>query len=181
MLSSLAREMGLHGFQPWPTDRAVGNFDPHRICEHTPDETYTKRPCSCGRELWPPRGRGRGESVLSPRRVAAKLRAIEAVDLHCKGWTLQRIARKLGYADASGVWRALQRIRDEEAAWRNYEDRTGHRPYHRHRPTRGEMEAAYEEIAARLQESSPDERSVQAARERLRWLLLNDTTTPKKG
>src|SRR5690349_15866657 len=42
------------------------------ICDATPTpgRTYT-------RYTWPPRGRGRGESLTSPRRIEAKLRTVE--------------------------------------------------------------------------------------------------------
>jgi hypothetical protein len=39
-----------------------------------PERTYT-------RATWPPRGRGRGESLTSPRRIEAKLRAHKAYAL----------------------------------------------------------------------------------------------------
>lgn len=131
MLACLAYELMLRDHPPLATDTAYGNYNPMRFCEHTPDEVYTREPCSCGRELWPPRGRGRGESMLSRRRVAAKLKAIEAEKLHIQGWTYAAIARKLGYQTPSGVWRAIQRLRDYRAAWVNYERRTGRRRYER--------------------------------------------------
>jgi hypothetical protein len=56
-----------------------------------------------------PRGRGRGESKTSPRRIAAKRRAAEALRLRAAGATYAAIARHLGYRDASGAWRALDR------------------------------------------------------------------------
>jgi hypothetical protein len=56
-----------------------------------------------------PRGRGRGESKTSPRRIAAKLRAAEALKLWADGATNAAIARQLGYRDASGAWRAIDR------------------------------------------------------------------------
>jgi hypothetical protein len=69
---------------------------------HAPGKTY----CS---DCWPPRGRGRGESLYSPRRIRAKLRAQSAVRLHLKGLTYEDIARTLGYKDRSGAWRAIMR------------------------------------------------------------------------
>jgi AraC-like DNA-binding protein len=56
-----------------------------------------------------PRGRGRGESKTSPRRIEAKLRAAEAARLRVGGATYAEIARRLGYRDASGAWRAIDR------------------------------------------------------------------------
>jgi hypothetical protein len=61
---------------------------------------------------WPPRGRGRGESLTSPRRIAAKLRASEVFHLRMAGHTWQTIAHKLGFADASGPYRAYKRTLD---------------------------------------------------------------------
>ena len=56
-----------------------------------------------------PRGRGRGESKTSPRRIEAKRRAAEALKLRARGATYAAIARRLGYRDASGAWRAIDR------------------------------------------------------------------------
>jgi hypothetical protein len=70
-----------------------------------PGHTYT-------RATWPPRGRGRGESLLSPRRVRAKLRAIEVIQLRNEGHTWDYIARVTGFRDASGPYRAAQRMTD---------------------------------------------------------------------
>jgi hypothetical protein len=56
-----------------------------------------------------PRGRGRGESKTSPRRIAAKLRAAEALKLSAIGATYAQVALQLGYRDASGTWRAIDR------------------------------------------------------------------------
>ena len=56
-----------------------------------------------------PRGRGRGESKTSPRRIAAKLRAADAIRLRAAGATYQAIALHLGFRDASGAWRAIDR------------------------------------------------------------------------
>jgi len=94
----------------------MGNWDGERLCPHTPEQTYTRYPCSCGRELWPPRGRGRGESLLSPRRIAAKLKALDALELRGKGYSYRVIAATLGYRTTSGAWQAVQRIYDQEAA-----------------------------------------------------------------
>lgn len=70
-----------------------------------PGRTYT-------RDTWPPRGRGRGEGLLSPRRVAAKLRAVEVMRLRCEGLPWRAIAARLEFADASGPYRAYKRARD---------------------------------------------------------------------
>jgi hypothetical protein len=70
-----------------------------------PGHTYT-------RATWPPRGRGRGESLLSPRRVRAKLRAIEVIQLRTEGHTWDFIARVTGFKDASGPYRAMKRAID---------------------------------------------------------------------
>lgn len=70
-----------------------------------PGATYT-------RDTWPPRGRGRGESIYSVRRMQAKLRAVEVVRLRCAGCTYAQIARKLGFADGSGAYRAWRRTLD---------------------------------------------------------------------
>ena len=73
------------------------------IHEHRMGHTFCK-------ECWPPRGRGRGESLLSPRRVQGQLRGVEAMRLHVAGHTWEDIAAALGYKDRSGPWRARQAI-----------------------------------------------------------------------
>lgn len=129
MLASLRRELELrHGLPSALASHYDEPRDPFRECQHTPDQHFTREPCSCGRPLWPPRGRGRGESPSSPRRIAAMQRTCEAHRLYAEGWSYEAIARALGYRDRSGPWRALQRLRDWDAAWRNYEARTGHHP-----------------------------------------------------
>jgi hypothetical protein len=132
MLAGLRREFelgrGLPSALASAYDESDEPRDPFRGCEHTPDQHYTREPCSCGRPLWPPRGRGRGESITSPRRIAAIQRTCEVHRLVAEGWTYEAIARALGYRDRSGPWRALQRQRDWDAAWVNYEKRTGHHP-----------------------------------------------------
>lgn len=70
-----------------------------------PCHTYT-------RATWPPRGRGRGESLLSPRRIEAKLRTIEVIELRRQGHTWDSIARTLGFKDPSGPYRAMKRAMD---------------------------------------------------------------------
>jgi hypothetical protein len=76
-----------------------------------PGNTYT-------RDTWPPRGRGRGESLCSPRRVAAKLRSCEVLRMRIAGHTWVHIAKVLGFASASGAymayWRALNRVNWDE-------------------------------------------------------------------
>src|SRR5690348_4177818 len=109
------------------SDTSSGPYDPYRACEHPPDQVYSRHPCSCGRPLWPPRGRGRGEALLSPRRVAAKLRALDALALYAQGQTYAEIARELGYKTPMGAWHAVQGIRDREAAWVRWEAETGRR------------------------------------------------------
>ncbi len=98
--------------------RPVGHMAKHRF-RHTyawidghmiditpgPGRYYTK-------DTWPPRGRGRGESLLSPRRIEARQRAHQALALWRAGYTWQAIARMLGYADKSGAWRAVRRLYD---------------------------------------------------------------------
>ncbi len=64
------------------------------------------------RETWPPRGRGRGESLTSGRRIQAKLRALEVIQLRRAGHTYAMIAVRLGFRDKSGAWRALHRCFD---------------------------------------------------------------------
>ena len=71
----------------------------------TPGNTYT-------RLTWPPRGRGRGESLYSPRRIEAKLRACEVMQLRAVGHTWASIARATGFKDASGAYRAMKRALD---------------------------------------------------------------------
>lgn len=73
----------------------------------------TPRPrCTYIRATWPPRGRGRGESLCSPRRIEAKLRAVQALELWQAGATWEAIAHQLGYSDKSGAWRAVRRLFD---------------------------------------------------------------------
>jgi hypothetical protein len=136
MLASLRREFqlkrGVHlvTFRGKTYNGAGEEVNPYRDCRHTPDQMYTRAPCACGRPIWPIKGRGRGESLLSVRRVNAKVRASEAMRLYAQGWTLEAIAKALGYRDPSGPWRAMQRARDIVAAHRLREDRVN---YHRGR------------------------------------------------
>jgi hypothetical protein len=128
------------------------NFDPFAECRHKPWQTYTREPCSCGRELWPPRGRGRGESLNSPRRVAAKQKAIEAMKLRRQGYRWRVIAAQVGYATPQGAHRAVQRTVDLSTAIRNYNEwrrAEGGRPHDR-RPSAQECERLLREIDADL-------------------------------
>ena len=56
---------------------------------------------------YPPRGRGRGESKTSPRRVEAVLKQAVACKLRVCGASYAEIAYALGYRDPSGAWRAI--------------------------------------------------------------------------
>jgi hypothetical protein len=98
-----ARRLSWHK-QEWIYDE----FHPHGILADVtpaPGRTYT-------RETYPPRGRGRGESLTSPRRIKAKLRALQVFKLHLAGLTYAQIARRLGFRDASGAYRAQKRMLD---------------------------------------------------------------------
>jgi hypothetical protein len=147
-------------------------WDGERLCPHTPHQRYTRYPCSCGRELWPPRNRGRGEPLTSPRRIAAKLKAVDALALRVQGWSFRVIAAKLGYKTTSGAWQAVQRIRDHEADWARWEHVTGRRLYHRHQPTAAQLQQALEDLQAELAGGGVDGAHLEAATERLRRLLV---------
>lgn len=72
----------------------------------SPGRTFT-------RDTWPPRGRGRGESLTSARRIAAKMRAVEVVRLRLmEQCTWEQIAAVVGFKDASGAYRAYWRLLD---------------------------------------------------------------------
>jgi len=64
-------------------------------------------------------GRGKGESASSPRRIQAKERQRQALELRKAGATYEDIASKLRYASATGahkaVVRAMQAIIEEPA------------------------------------------------------------------
>ena len=78
------------------------------ICDVTPAPG-----CTYTRYTWPPRGRGRGESLYSPRRIEAKLRAAKVIEMRLGGHhTWEHIARTLGFKDASGAYRAYKRTFD---------------------------------------------------------------------
>lgn len=78
-----------------------------------PGRTYLKAAKGCGHAYsWPPVGRGRGESLTSARRIEAKLRAYEALEMYQDGHTFETIAHKLGFKDRSGPWRAIRRLFD---------------------------------------------------------------------
>lgn len=99
--------------QSWrKTAWIIDEFHPHGVLSDVtpaPGRTYTSA-------TWPPRGRGRGESLSSPRRVEAKLRAVTVLRLRMAGRTWKLIARRLGYRDASGPYRAYRRALDR-LAW----------------------------------------------------------------
>lgn len=64
-----------------------------------------------------PKGRGRGESRTSKRRMRALEKEEIAVNMRAAGYTLGEIAKKLGYASASGASDAIDRcIRDTRQA-----------------------------------------------------------------
>jgi hypothetical protein len=67
-------------------------------------------------------------------------------EIRIKGWRYAAIVRKLVHRDARGDWRAVQRLRDQVAARRHYEERTGHHSQTRHQPTERELEQAIEAI-----------------------------------
>lgn len=54
------------------------------------------------------KGRGRGESQNSPRRLEAHRKQLEVLRLANAGWTYDRIAAEVGYSNASGVFVALK-------------------------------------------------------------------------
>jgi len=96
--------------------QTFGYFVPHgshrkeSMCADGTVIDVTPRPgCTYTCETWPPRGRGRGESLSSPRRCDAKLKAIRALRMRRAGYTWQTIAKKLGFKDASGPWRCANR------------------------------------------------------------------------
>lgn len=96
------------------------HFPPKLVIAHhladVPDGTImdvTPAPgCTYTRHTWTPRGRGRGESLTSPRRIEAKLRAFEVVRMRFAGHSWQHIADVLGFEDRSGPWRAARRTFD---------------------------------------------------------------------
>jgi hypothetical protein len=122
--------------------------------------------------VWPPRGRGRGESLLSPRRIEAKLKALDALALHLQGYPYRLIATTLGYQTTSGAWQAVQRLRDHEAEWARWEQRTGRRHYHRHQPTQEKVQHALAALQEDLEAGGLDGKRLGATKERLRRLLM---------
>jgi hypothetical protein len=100
------RFMGRKRTAPRQSWRKVEWID-GQLCDVTPEpgRTFT-------RDTWPPRGRGRGESLTSPRRISAKLRVVKVIRMRADGLTFEQIARKLGYRDASGPYRAMKRTMD---------------------------------------------------------------------
>lgn len=84
-----------------------------RVCEHKPWQTYSRYPCECGRSLWPPRGRGRGEPLTSPRRVEALVRAQVALEMRQeRDATWGEIAAALGFTCRASAWKAVRRALD---------------------------------------------------------------------
>ncbi len=138
------------------------SWHPTPGCKHKPGQVYTREPCVCGRELWPPRGRGRGESLYSPRRIEAKMRAAQALRLRTAGHTYRAIAARLGYNSPQAAWGAVHRTIDEVTAQRNYEERhraEGGRP-HYSRPTREEVER----VSPEMDHQAADDRRMNAER-----------------
>jgi hypothetical protein len=70
-----------------------------------------------GRVTWPPRGRGRGESLSSPRRIVGKIRQGLAVRLRGRGMTYREIALRVGYADKSVARRAIVAAVERRWMW----------------------------------------------------------------
>jgi hypothetical protein len=103
---SLAGRRATAPRQTWRKVEWIGGMDGQLTdCTPAPGNTYTKL-------TFPPRGRGRGESLTSGRRIAAKLRAHEVLKLRMQGYTFARIARMLGFRDGSGPYRAMKRTLD---------------------------------------------------------------------
>ncbi len=94
-------------------DVVYGKFAERLGC---PDGTHCDLTPAPGRTYiratYPPSGRGRGESLTSPRRIEAKLRAVKVIRLRAAGYTFAAIARALGFADGSGAYRAYKRTID---------------------------------------------------------------------
>lgn len=90
------------------------------LCDVTPGPG-----CTYTRATWPPRGRGRSESLYSPRRIEAKLRARRCIELWQAGHTWQSIADMLGFKDRSGPWRAVRRasLQGDYEEWKKREAR----------------------------------------------------------
>lgn len=112
--------------QQWPTHHVCHHTRDEsfsHVCRHTPHQTYTRHECVCGRPIWPIKGRGRGESILSHRRVAARMRALEAATLYASGMSFRQTAAQLGYKTGSGAWRAVTRLGERNAAWNAYTER----------------------------------------------------------
>jgi hypothetical protein len=90
------------------------DFDLHgNAWAHCPHDargtTFTREPCVCGREQWPLRGRGRGESKYSPRRAQAQMLIPDMMALRFRGLTWDQIAARYGYKDRSGPFRLVYR------------------------------------------------------------------------
>jgi hypothetical protein len=117
--------------------------------------------CDYCRLCWPPRGRGRGESLSSPRRLAALLRARDAyrmygglpaprwLRLRPFGPTLEQVARACGYKTKGGAWRAIHHYHD----WMHQTERMQERiPT----PEEAALQARIEEYLADLAEQEAD-------------------------
>jgi len=84
-------------------------------CPHDKRGTTYQRPnaegelCPCNRPVWPPRGRGRGESLSSPRRIQAHMQVVEMMRLRRTNGTWQQIARRYGYISRSGPYQLVRR------------------------------------------------------------------------
>lgn len=72
-------------------------------------------------------GQGNGEPRLSPRRVAARLKAAKAVELRALDWTWQAIADEIGFNSESAAIKAADRLLksmpsvDDRDEWRKVE------------------------------------------------------------
>lgn len=95
-------------YYPPKTAWIVDELHPHGVWADVSPAPH----CTYTRATWPPRGRGRGESLTSPRRIEAKLRAAQVLELRFAGYTWDSIARKCGFRDPSGPWRAIRRASD---------------------------------------------------------------------
>lgn len=86
-----------------------------------PEGYYYCMPDACGyihqpgrrycRHCYPPRGRGRGEDLYSPRRAQALMKAVEATKLRWEyELTYEQIARRLGYGSRAAAYNAIWRL-----------------------------------------------------------------------
>ncbi|MGI8417559.1 MAG: hypothetical protein ACR2P2_15440 [Nakamurella sp.] len=58
------------------------------------------------------RGRTQRGKATSPNTIAVRRKQQQAVELKAQGWTLQHIADKLGYANTSGAYKAIEAVMD---------------------------------------------------------------------